>query len=463
MANEQFLSDFSTPHINGVAARRILANEVLRNIFQKEIETNGRGVTQRFSTDTTGAQIRVVRVKPLNQKARELGAGLNGGNFSSTMDTVATVEYGLNVITVIDSPFDIANVTQDMIPIDIVQKSIDNFGGLVARNVNAMTIAGKFWKSMKADEAVYKSIDTSTTDFITPILEANSVLDEGDPENGVDIFPSEGRIMVIRPSFRPKLMAKGILTIGGSNYAQQMLAEGVISPNTKATKLENGYIGDIDNVPVHICAPLTWNLAEEYLGLPKGELDTVVGYISSDIANARGIAQGEQIKIIDSPDGQGIRVQPLVRMGFEAFYAKGNVFLVESSTTTPYVNPIAELEGLKEGITKVLAPASRAKPTIAITVDNSTKKPTATVTFGTGKTLATGTNLYYIATVKTNKLTVADFMTKYEAATSANKGSYTSGSALDLPSAAGTYYYYFLAVDSDGTATVEVSPAVVKA
>jgi hypothetical protein len=457
---EQFLSDFTTPTINGIAARQVLANEVLKNISQNVIEYDGKGVTNTFTTDTAGAEIRVVRVKPLTQKARELGAGLNGGNFNTGEDTVATEVVGLRVITVIDKVFDIPAVSQDMIPVDLLQKSIDNFGQLVNRNINAMTLAGKFWASLKAETPSIYEIDPDATDFQTPVLEANSKLDDGDAEHGIDIFPTEGRVIVIKPSFRPKLLSKAILSLGGSNYAQAMLAGGQLSPGSNPTKMANGYVGDFDGVPVHICTEAVWRLAEEYLGLPSGELDTVVGYISSDVANARGIAQGEQIKIIDSPSGQGIRVQPLLRMGFESWYAKGNVFLVNGKANAPYSNPIGGLEGLKEGITKVLAPASRAKPSIAIAIDDSTKKPTATVTFGSGKSLATGTNLYYISTSNTDKLTVSEFLTKYAAA-SGSKGEYTSGSALNIPITAGTYYFYYLAVDNDGTSVVAKSAAIV--
>jgi hypothetical protein len=458
MANEQLLSDIGTPHINGTAARVILPNEVLANIYQKEIESNGRGVTERFSTDTSGAQIRVVRVKPLTQDARELGAGLNGANFNADKDVVATVEYGLNVITVLDSPFDIATVSEDLIPVDLLKASIDNFSNLVTLNVNAMTIAGKFLKTMIDTTPSIKALASNATDFYTPLLEANSLLDDGDVDNGVTMFPMDDRIGVIRPSLRPKLMKNGVLSLGGSNYAQQMLADGTLSPGSKVVKLENGYIGDFDGVPVHIAANAIWNKSEQYLGLPKGELDAVLGYFSSGMSNARGVAQSEQIKIIDSPDGQGKRVQPLVRMGFESFYAKGNAFIVSAADVASYANPLTVINTLVANTAKLLAPASRKAPTITVAVGTD-KKVTPTVTFGTGKSLLTGGNLYYVSDKATNKLTVAEFNAKYTAATV--KGAFTSAAALDAQAVAGTYYYYFMSIDNDGTAAVVKSDGVV--
>ena len=112
-----FLADYGKPVINDIDARLVLANEVLLNIFQGQIEgAGGRGVNQTFSNDTSGAQIRVLRINPLTQEARELGATLGGGNFPNATEQPTTQEYGLDVITVIDQPIDIAQVSRDMIP-----------------------------------------------------------------------------------------------------------------------------------------------------------------------------------------------------------------------------------------------------------------------------------------------------------------------------------------------------------
>lgn len=443
--NEQLLSDFKTPHINGVAARRILSNQILFNIYQKEIETDGRGVTQRFSNDTEGAQIRVIKVVPLKQQARELGASLNGGNFNNQpVEELGTTEYGLDIITILDRNIDIPAVTQDMIPIDLLAATMKNFTDLVNNNINAMTIAGKFENAFSQANPSFTIYDPDATDkqeLTNVFLMANSKLDEGDEDNYVSMFPTDDRVCVIKASFRPTLFAKGILTLGGSNYAQEMLAKGQLSPNSKETKIENGYIGDFDGVPIHMASSNLWRLACAYNGLPENELDEVVGYFSSSIANARGIAISKEIKVIDSPNGQGIRLQPKVRMGFESFYPKGNQFIV----TKKFTNPIAYLNNFDSGktrLTKLKAPGSRIQANVVYDGTNFT------VTFDSNvKAFADGCK-YALTTTKMEKLTVANF-SKLTGATT-----YTPGTPTAITKGSNKFLYV-LAVDGDGTVTLK--------
>lgn len=442
--NEQILSDFKSPKINGVAARRVLSNQILYNIYQKEIETDGRGVTQRFTNDTEGAQIRVVKVIPLKQQARELGANLNGGNFNNQpVEELGTTEYGLNIITILDRNIDIPAVTQDMIPVDLLAATMKNFTDLVNNNINAMTIAGKFENSLSQEEPDFSEYDPNSTnkeELMNVFLETNSKLDEGDEENYISMFPTDDRVCVIKASFRPTLFAKGVLTLGGSNYAQEMLAKGQLSPNSKETKLQNGYIGDIDNVPVHMASSVVWKLGCSYLGLPKDELEDVIGYISSSIANARGVAIGKEVKVIDSPDGQGVRLQPKVRMGFESFYPRGNQFIVKKG----FVNPLAYLNALKDGtkITKLKAPGSRTEAHIDF-ADTKFK-----VTFDNNvKALNEGCK-YGLSTTKLASLTVAKF-SKLTSLTS-----YTPNTEVTITKGSNKFLYV-MAVDNDGTVTLK--------
>jgi hypothetical protein len=465
---EQFLTDFKAPFINGIAARRILVNETLQNIFQGEIESEKRGVTQRFTTDVSGAQIRVIRVLPLTQEARELGTGLNGENFNTLIEQPRTEQYGLDVITVIDAPVDIPNVNQDMLPIDLMEKVTKEIGNLINLNTNAMTIAGKYHKTFtdvaNANVIYFDPADTDTTALQTAFLLANSALDDGDLTNGVAMFPMDDRVAVIQTAYRAKLLAKGVLVLGGSNYAQEMLAAGVLSPGAKPNKLENGYIGDFDGVPVHIVASLIWRTTERYLGLPAGELNKVIGYFSSGLANVRGIAYNENMKIIDSPQGPGVRLQPLFRMGFKSFYTKGNVFILEGTEQTVNIanNPLAKLNGIVAGTAKLLAPGSRKVPTLTTVVGSTTVTPT--LVLGAGKTLLTGTNKYFFSTNQAIPLTFAGFDAAHTAAAGGVKGTYTSGTGINKPTTpTGTYALYALAVDNDGTVTVVKSETFVVA
>lgn len=339
---EQYLSDFAKPSINSNVARRILANEVLRGVTQDVIETNGEGVTQRFSNDVSGAQIRIVQFMPFNQEARELGAQLNGENFDGRTALQANTNgLGVDVITVINQNIDIPQVTQDMLPIDILGNVMKNLEMDINNNINAMTIGGKLVASLNdvvkgGDEIITIAPSTADgNDWRLALLNMNAKLDEGDIANGIAYFPKDDRCFVIKASFVPYLLNGGIFSLGGANHAYEMLAKGGISPSAVVTDMRKGFVGEFDGVPVYKSAGLIWNLAAKYAGVPAWALDKVYGYVSSGYANVRALAQEDQIKIIDSPDGAGVRIQPNFRMGFKSLYAKGNVFLVDETFSNP--------------------------------------------------------------------------------------------------------------------------------
>jgi hypothetical protein len=435
-----FLSDFNQPTINAVQARLVLSNEILRNVGQNIIENDGEGVTQRFAKDTKGGRINVIRVLPLTQEARSLGADYNGASFpNGDFEQPQTVQYGLDIITVIDKPIAIRSAQKDMIPVDLLEAETRNFSLLMYRNINAMTIAGKIAKSLVSGQ--WKEVDltgTSATAIRDAVIQANAKLDEGDQAEGVDMFPTEDRIAVIRPSLRPYLLSANNILVGGSNYAQDILAKGTL--DTASTRDQrNGFIGVIDGLPTYMANASIWTLAEKYLGLPAGELDGVYGYISSAMANARGIALDENIKIVDAIAAQGVLIQPDCRMGFEAFYTKGNVFLVKTSFVKPNVTM------------KLLAPASRFKPVVALSVGSGTAAPVATFTFGTSRTLAAGQYLY--STVD-NITTLVGFDAAYTAGD--KKGSLVSGGTLTATGLTARYAYVKV-IDDLGNVTIQRS------
>jgi hypothetical protein len=437
MAN--FLSDFNQPTINSVQARLILSNEILRNVGQNIIENDGEGVTQRFAKDAKGGRINVIRVLPLTQEARSLGADFNGQPFASgDFEQPNTVQYGLDVITVIDKPIAIRNATRDMIPVDLLEAETKNFSLLLYRNINAMTIAGKIAKSLVAGQV--KEVDltgTSTTAVRDAIIQANAKLDEGDQSEGVDMFPTEDRILIIRPSLRPYLLSANNILVGGSNFAQDILAKGTL--DTASTRDQrNGFIGVVDGLPCYMANSAIWTLAERYLGLPVGELDGVYGYISSGMANARGIALDETVKIVDAVAGPGVLIQVDCRLGFAAFYEKGNVFLTKTSFVIPAVTM------------KLLAPASRFKPVIALSAQTGTSSPTATLTFGTSRSLTSAQ--FFYSTSAAVVQTLVGFDTAY-AAEASKKGTFTSGSALTVTGVTGRYVYVKV-IDDIGNATI---------
>lgn len=440
------LSNYAAPTINDIAARRIFSETILQNVWQGILENDGEGVTQRFSHDVSGAQIRIVKVKPVKQFARRLGASVNGGNFPLHAYENATDSFGLDVLDVLDTPIDIANVSKEMIPVDLAAESIKSYSNQVNAALNAVTIAGKYYATFlrQANGKEVNVTEFNGSDLYLATITANGLLDEGDEDMDVAMFPQEGRCYILQTKYRPVLIKQGVLVVGGANDAYRIVEDGTVSAGVRPTKIENGYIGTVDGVRVHIAAPLYFKLAAEYLGLEKADLTQTIGYISSNFANVRGVAAPNEIKIIDHPDGQGIRIQPLVRWGFTVLpgYEKGNSFIVENGFVNPY-------KALKENVfTDIDLGIFEVKPVGSRTAIN------ATLNGVTGAITVTAPNAYKIAVlVDTDKNidSVAKFASAYKTAQTTAKAIVTSGTKKDLTGIVSKSVVKVLCVASDGT------------
>ena len=443
MPDSLLLSDYHAPKINGIAAARRLTPTLLENIYQGQIEADERGVTQRFTVDSdlNAAQVRVIRVKPTKQTARVVGASINGGNKPGASVESQTEEVGIDVITVLDQPIDIAQVNIDMIPVDLLKAKVADYGDQVNLNINAMTVAGKIAKTWNAELAGEgfntESVNFSSGDVQFALLEASAKLDDGDEDHDIAVFPQKGRCFVFRSIYRPYLMKKGVLVLGGANDAYKLLADGSLSVGAKVEKQENGYIGEFDGTPVHVASKQVWSLAAEYLGLPASALDHVAGYLSSHFANARGIHMPDRIKVVEATTFYGVTLLPLTRMGFEAWYAKGNVLIYDSAKGLSENDMFKAIKSVYSTFAgKSYAPGSRMAPSIALTGITS------------GGFTATGTNtsgsLYYVI----GDAKVTDVPTLL-AGTSC-----TSGTAVTGLTIADKKYISVLGVAEDGTIAI---------
>ena len=216
----------------------------------------------------------------------------------------------------------------EMVELPVAEATTKAVAGLVARNINASTLAHQIAAVVNQEVAESGSTNNvalaSAGAYKDALLDANGKLDDGDAENGIDIFPIDGRQIFVKSAARTGLFKQGNIIVGGSNYAQEMLARGTISPNTyKQDKLE--YVGEIDSVPVCVVAKPVWDLAEDYLGLNRGTLGIVEAVACAGIATGRALAFNNSVKIIDCPRGQGRTAQYKYRWGVEVFNFKGIV------------------------------------------------------------------------------------------------------------------------------------------
>lgn len=334
-------ADIKTPYVNELTLKRHLVPRVKENIFQSIVTRPNEACTEKFSTDTDAGELQVIRIKPDDKQAREIGSDVNGGYFNSEDAVQPNSEaYRIPILTTIDYNIDIPTNAQDMINVDLAEAEMQNLTGKVNRNINAMTIAAQLCKNFNdiANGTIKKSnwIVLAATytkgDYKNALLDANAKLDEGNESQGIDLYPSDERAILIRPSVRSALMREGELIMGGSNYSQGMLADGGLSPNAKRHDV-NGFAGYVDGVPVYVVSPVVFNLAAKYLGVAS--LDGVMALVVSGIGTGRALAFNSAMKTIPSPLGQGIRLQPKYRMGAECWDALSVVPVVVNGFTNP--------------------------------------------------------------------------------------------------------------------------------
>lgn len=458
----QILSPTNATYINGVSAERRFARALLENSFQKIVEKDGRGVNDSWVTEddaTHAAQVFVNRIIPVKMNPREMGASKNGGSYSANQHYTQTETVAIEILQIIDDPILIPRARNDMIPVDLVSKHIELFSNRLATIVNGATAASKLLSVYKEelDGNEVNKVTITASDITNKLvsqrfIEANSLLDEGDAEHGIDVFPEDSRIAVFKVSYRPILLAAGVLVIGGANYAYDILARGGVDKDANPRKGEDGYIGNIDSVPCHLISNESLNHAAAFIGLPDGELKATpfVGYLASSYANARGISSSQRVKVVDEVNGQGIRLLPYVKFGVASWYPKGTVALSNAE-----YNPLTELKDVFGALTavtfKVKGAGSRLYPKGATFASVSASGFTvnglnANDDWSTDHLVAAA---YFVGTKA--ETTLHGFATGYAAAT--YKGTVTVGTAVSTTIADGQYVNV-LAIADDGSVSV---------
>lgn len=336
-------------NVNDTATQVLAAKQVKENIFVDLVHKNGYGVTQQEGTNVS--TLRMMKVKPTEASARRVGATTNGKFFNSGAAEVPQVEeYDLNLLYVYDQVYDLPEVQQDMCPVNIFDNTTKNIGGRVATEINSSTIAEQLVNRYNAAETAdawtgIAVVLPASGGFYEAVQEASTMLDDGDEDNGIQAFPFEEREIIMRPSFRASLLsAQGVL-VGGSNYAQSMLARGAVSPDARK-EWGNMYCGEIDAIPCYIAPSALWNRAGDWTGTTTAFSATQAMVVAAS-ATDRGISTQDYIKIIDSPDGAGKRLQPKTRWGINVCYGKGIVPILSNGTAAPAAALTIEAPGSK--------------------------------------------------------------------------------------------------------------------
>ena len=326
MAN--VFADIKTPYIDTLTTKRVLSPAVKENIFQGIMLKPNEAVTEKYSEDTDASEIQVLRLKPLDNDAR-----------------------GIQILQTIDRNIDIPTNAQDMVSVDLLSGETKNLAGLVNRNINAMTIAAMIAKNFNNVAGFDKRNSNASTNTITKvtsnwltktssnkytdlIIEAGSLLDDGNPAEGIDAYPDDQRCVIIRASIKADVL-KGMTGLNGGTAIFDVLKKAGLDTETTPAVATVGYVGQIANMPVYVAAGVVWNLAEAYLGLEKGALNDLSGIVCSAVGTGRALAFNSVIKTIDAPSGQGMRLQPKYRFGCECWDALSVVPIFAKSFTNP--------------------------------------------------------------------------------------------------------------------------------
>lgn len=455
---KQVLAPDNAPSINGVRAQSLISKALLENIFQGIVETNGRGISDKYATESevnANAQIFVNRIKPYNWEPREMGASKNGGSFSANRGETQTETVGIEVLTVVDDPIIIPRARQDTINVDLLAQNIDIFGKKLNTIINGGTTAAHLFASFKAEMegTDYNAVYVGDGKLADKLIEANSLLDEGDDKHGIDVYPVDTRIAVFKVSMRPILKAQGVLVLGGSNYAQQIFAGRSLSVGTADNTLENGYWGDIDGVPCHGLGNESLGHASRFLGFGKTELKkgNLLGYVASAYGSGRGISTVSETKIVDAIGGQGIELQPFFKMGCVTWYPLSQSLIYKGADDKGLLEMVKEVfpSDHSNCAFKLKGGASRLFPVFE-TFTAGASSTTVKVTALDDMTVDHLVKIAYVVT-STEVDTVSDFYKAY-VASGAVKGYITSGTATSI-SASGKYVTC-LAIADDGSCTV---------
>ena len=365
MAN--LFADIKTNYINALTTKRILSPAVKENIFQGIFTKPDEAVTEKYSEDTDASEIQVLRVKPNQNDARELGADTNGKWFNSEDAAEPQTEaYGIRIITTIDRPIDIPTNAQDMVSVDLLSSETKNLAGLVNRNINAATIAAMLAKNFnniagfdrRGSEAA-TAITALSSNWVTvsggkytdAIIDAAAKLDDGNDAQGIDAYPDDMRAVIIRPTIKASVL-KSMTGLYGGTAVFDVLKKSGLDTDARPEIATTGYVGEIANMPVYVASGVVWSLVEKYLGLAAGALANVAGVVVSAVGTGRALAFNSKIKIVDAQGGQGLRIQPKYRFGVECWDALSVVPSFSAAFTNPVTSAATALY--------VCGPASRA-------------------------------------------------------------------------------------------------------
>lgn len=453
---------FATLALNDVSID--IAAKAIENYMQGDCEPGDRGVNSTLTTDkaANNGRIRIYKVGVLPVIPRTMGATFNGGRFSNDIIYANNDEFELDVLSVNDTAIVIPEIQAEMCEsAELRARYAGQIGKTNVKIKNGVCMAAKVYHSFVKD-ASHKTAITytvGTDNMKDKVDDALAELLKGDLDNGVDIFPEETDRIIFTPNASSYFKKTGTFVVGGSNFAQEMVARGVISPEAARDMLGSGYVGEYSNIPCNMIDNAKLAAADGFLGLLKGTLSNfVLAVVSSAYANYYGMNdRGVEIGVPEK--GRGTILKPLYRFGANTFFTKGNAWITKYGAHDPFsvygvgsdaIGAVATATASAFNNThwapKLIAPGSRAE--IKASVTNQAATGASVAVTSNGANLAKGVVVWYAAA--TDATTVEEFLTGYAAASKKGAVAVSSGSAT-ISGASISGHYNVLAFDEDGT------------
>jgi len=326
--------------VDGLNYRVEFSKVLAQNIFVQLRTRVGQAVTGKYIPNGVKAgHVVINRIKRAGMEPRTLGKGTNSGLINSDpRKAIASDQYHVQLLHVYDSVFTIPRVSATLMPVDLVNEVLFNIAGEVYEYIDSSTIATMVLGAAKvggADGTGYRVELASTPNYLDAIRSAVKLLKQGDITNGISIF--EPTAILARPGFAMDLLSSAGVIAGGSNFAQEMIAKGALSPDAAYMQFGVGTKGMVFSYPVIEVPDLIFDLAAEWFkstGTDAGEVAQATAYVGkiqalvvADLATVRGIAD-EFMDVRQSTELNATNLLPLFQWGVETLYGKGIVPIV---------------------------------------------------------------------------------------------------------------------------------------
>lgn len=347
-------------YLDGSMVSAELSRTIAESIYIREIFRDGQSVNKKYvANEKRGGAVRVMLDTPLPFTSRTVSfGGRKGTEGNSGVINVnspllpANDECIVYLNQINDQELAFPDLSKEYVPLDIMEKKINQYADRVAMDRSASTlaeiIAYAMFRSLNGASNLVDNGDLTAENAYAELINTlNSKLSNGDPIRGAYTFPTEGRTIIGRPSFINGIFSRksGVIMLGG-DLAQEMLKNYDLDARmSERSYVGTGYRGHSMGFHLQEAPDYIWTLAEKYLDLPAGALDNVNAIAVSFDATAVGEGIDLGVKLVDATDFRGSLAQPLNVWGHEAL--RISYVIGDSTLTNDYLSTTL---GLSENV-----------------------------------------------------------------------------------------------------------------